>query len=268
MTVTFVWPLATLARLIAGALVLSPVAAFADKISHPTAVFAGLDKITGRIIAFDVAADEMVQFGSLQVTARSCFTRPPTEAPHTLGFVEVDELSATNEVKRIFSGWMFAASPGLHGVEHPIYDVWLTDCKGGTTIIKEEVAAVPEEPRPSARQPLPATRPNVAAPVPPPGQPLPAPAQPLPAGNQLPPRPAPPQPAIVTSPVPPAQPRPAQTITGAPLPPGNIGTTQPPTTQLPGTRSPDIPVPPANIGQSQQQRRAPSQTFFPTETNR
>jgi hypothetical protein len=35
------------------------------------------------------------------------------------------------EIKRIFTGWMFAASPGLHAIEHPIYDVWLTDCKGG-----------------------------------------------------------------------------------------------------------------------------------------
>jgi hypothetical protein len=70
-----------------------------------------------------------VQFGALQVTPRACYTRPPTELPNTDGFIEVDEITLQGEVKRIFTGWMFAASPGLHGVEHPIYDVWLTDCR-------------------------------------------------------------------------------------------------------------------------------------------
>lgn len=112
-------------------------AAFADTIRHPTAIFAGLDKTTGRIINFEVAIDETVQFGSLQVTPRVCNTRPQTEAPQTTGFVEVDEQEGVkNEAKRIFSGWMFAASPGLHGVEHPVYDVWLTDCKGGREIVQ------------------------------------------------------------------------------------------------------------------------------------
>lgn len=115
--------------------------AHADPIRNPTAVFAGLDKTTGRIINFDVAIDETVQFGSLQVTPRVCNTRPQTEAPQTTGFIEVDEQDgAKNEAKRIFSGWMFAASPGLHGVEHPVYDVWLTDCKGG----KETVVQAPD----------------------------------------------------------------------------------------------------------------------------
>jgi len=99
-----------------------------QKIENSRVVFAGLDKITGRIISFDAALGETVQFGALRVTARACYTRPPTEATNTDAFVQVDEVTLQGEVKRIFSGWMFAASPGLHGVEHPIYDVWLTDC--------------------------------------------------------------------------------------------------------------------------------------------
>jgi hypothetical protein len=104
--------------------------AMADRIGHPIAVFSGLDKITGRIISFEVATNETVQFGSLQITERSCYTRPPTEAPQTTSFLEVDEIDATSNFKRIFSGWMFASSPGLHALEHPVYDVWLVDCKG------------------------------------------------------------------------------------------------------------------------------------------
>lgn len=104
--------------------------AYADRIKHPVAVFSGLDKITGRTIAFEAAAGETVQFGSLQITERACYTRPATEAPQTVSFVEVDEVGPDKKYKRIFSGWMFAASPGLHGIEHPIYDIWLTDCAG------------------------------------------------------------------------------------------------------------------------------------------
>ncbi len=109
----------------------------AVKIQNPTAVFAGLDKITGRIIAFDVKLNETVQFGALQVTPRVCYTRPATEAANIDGFVDVDEVTLQGEVKRIFTGWMFASSPGLHAVEHPIYDVWLTSCKGGTTVVAD-----------------------------------------------------------------------------------------------------------------------------------
>jgi hypothetical protein len=99
------------------------------RIANPTATFSGLDKISGRIIQFDVALNETVQFGALQVTPRACFTRPPTETQNTTSFVEVDEITLKAEIRRIFTGWMFASSPGLNAVEHPIYDIWLIDCK-------------------------------------------------------------------------------------------------------------------------------------------
>lgn len=105
--------------------------AAAEHIANPVAVFAGLDKVTGRIVSFDVKIDETVQFGSLQITPKVCYTKPATEAPETIAFIEVDEITLQNEAQRLFAGWMFAASPGLNAVEHPIYDVWITDCKGG-----------------------------------------------------------------------------------------------------------------------------------------
>ncbi|WP_375462295.1 DUF2155 domain-containing protein [uncultured Enterovirga sp.] len=121
----------------AAALLAAGGMARADKIKNPNAVFNGLDKITGRIISFEVAVDETVQFGALQITPRVCYSRPPTESPQTDAFIEVDEVTLENKYRRIFSGWMFAASPGLHGIEHAVYDVWLTDCKGGTAVIAE-----------------------------------------------------------------------------------------------------------------------------------
>ena len=121
--------------LVAAVLCVGP--ASADKIKNPTAVFSGLDKITGRIVSFEVAVDETVQFGALQLTPRVCYTRPPTESAKTTAFLEVDEVTLENKYRRIFTGWMFASSPGLHAIEHPIYDVWLVDCKGGSDIIAE-----------------------------------------------------------------------------------------------------------------------------------
>nr|WP_316862809.1 DUF2155 domain-containing protein [uncultured Cohaesibacter sp.] len=104
-------------------------AAFAEKAANPVAVFAGLDKITARMIQFDVYIDETVQFGSLQVTPRMCYTRPETERQEETAFVEVDEITLERKVRRIFTGWMFASSPGMNAVEHSVYDVWLVGCK-------------------------------------------------------------------------------------------------------------------------------------------
>ena len=72
--------------------------------ANPVAVFSGLDKITGRIISFDVYIDETVQFGALQVTPRVCYTRPPTEAPLTDAFVEVDEITLNRKVRAHLHG--------------------------------------------------------------------------------------------------------------------------------------------------------------------
>jgi hypothetical protein len=146
----------------------------AQKIANKKASFSGLDKITGRIINFDEDIGETVQFGALRVKTDACYTRPATEAANTDAFVEVDEITLQGEVKRIFSGWMFAASPGLHGVEHPIYDIWLTDCKTPDTTI------VSAQPDPAKLAP-----PPVQKRAPPPKQ---APRPPVPP---LPPNPLP-----------------------------------------------------------------------------
>jgi hypothetical protein len=146
-----------------------------QKIANSSALFSGLDKITGRIINFDVAIGETVQFGALQVTPRACYTRALTETANTDAFVEVDEVTLQGEVKRIFTGWMFAASPGLHGVEHAIYDVWLTNCKGAI----QTVTATPDPtPPPPTRAQTPQQRAQQQTAQPQPAQPQPSTPQP------------------------------------------------------------------------------------------
>ncbi len=153
-----------------------------QKIPNGRAVFSGLDKITGRIISFDAAIGETVQFGALQVTARVCYTRPPTEPTNTDAFIDVDEVTLQGEIKRIFTGWMFASSPGLNAVEHPVYDVWLTGCEQpltgpvaestpfppppGTPGPADNSAPAPQAPAPQALSPRRSAKPPPPEPVP------------------------------------------------------------------------------------------------------
>ncbi len=101
----------------------------AQRIENKVAVFAALDKVTARISKLEAPLGESVKFGSLKLTPKVCYSRPATEQPKTSTFVEVDETMLSGQEKRLFAGWMFAESPGLHAVEHPVFDVWLTDCK-------------------------------------------------------------------------------------------------------------------------------------------
>ncbi|WP_428982279.1 DUF2155 domain-containing protein [Oricola nitratireducens] len=108
--------------------------ALAERSENPVAQFSGIDKITGRTITFDVYINETVQFGALQVTPRVCYSRTDNEAPGSDSFVEVDEITLDRKIRRIFTGWMYADSPGLNAVEHPVYDVWLKGCKQNSDV--------------------------------------------------------------------------------------------------------------------------------------
>jgi hypothetical protein len=138
-----------------------------DRITNPVAEFAGIDKITGRIITFDVYIDETVQFGALQVTPRVCYSRPDTEQPKTDSFVEVDEITLDRKIRRIFTGWMFAESPGLNAVEHAVYDVWLKGCKQKSDVPPPTAAnADATNPNTEAAKPKAPAQPADAAPEP------------------------------------------------------------------------------------------------------
>ena len=113
----------------------------AARVNNAVAVFSGIDKITGRITTFDVYIGETVQFGALQVTPRVCYNRDDTEAQKITTFVEVDEITLDRKIRRIFTGWMFADSPGLNAVEHPVYDVWLNNCKAKSDLPPPDSAA-------------------------------------------------------------------------------------------------------------------------------
>ena len=129
-------------------------------------ILRGLDKITGRAIDVAAPVGVPVRFGTLTITARYCYTVPPEEPPETNAFLQIDDGRPGEPPKRVFSGWMFASTPALSALEHPVYDVWVITCR--TDQPAPEVKAV----LPSDLPPLPANppveRPPPAA-APPPG---------------------------------------------------------------------------------------------------
>lgn len=110
----------------------------ADRIENKVAVFSALDKVTATIKTLEIGLDDTVRYGALKVTPHVCYSRPPTEQPKTTSFVDVTEIQLDGTEKKIFSGWMFAESPGLNAVEHPVFDVWLTGCdKPSRTVVQK-----------------------------------------------------------------------------------------------------------------------------------
>jgi hypothetical protein len=137
---------------VALAAVLAAGPAAAQRIDNAVAVFAALDKVTAKISRLEVPLNQTATFGALKITPRVCYSRAPTEPPKTTSFVEVDETLLDGKEKRIFSGWMFADSPGLNAVEHPVFDVWLTDCNQPQ---RQVAPRPPQGGQPSASEPPP-----------------------------------------------------------------------------------------------------------------
>jgi hypothetical protein len=100
----------------------------APRIDNNVAIFAALDKVTARIQRLEVPLGSTVKFGALRITPRNCYSRAATEQPKTTTFVEITEMLLDGSENRIFSGWMFAESPGLNALEHPVFDIWLAEC--------------------------------------------------------------------------------------------------------------------------------------------
>ena len=106
-----------------------PMPVLAQSAKAPGALLRGLDKITARITTFGAPIDQEVRFGTLRILAHTCRKRPPEETPEVAVFLKIDEKRPGVAGRlTLFSGWMFASSPALSALEHPVYDVWVLDC--------------------------------------------------------------------------------------------------------------------------------------------
>ncbi len=106
------------------ALVVSPVSAE----TYPVALLQALDKVTARVITLQAPVEQTVRFGTLEIRAAVCEKRPPEETPDSAAFLDIVEQRAGQAPVEVFRGWMFASSPGLSPMQHPVYDLWVVDC--------------------------------------------------------------------------------------------------------------------------------------------
>lgn len=140
-----------LAAAILSASAAAPHAAAETGVAHRAAVLQGLDKTTARVSTFAAPIGLPARFGTLEITARACAKKPPTEPPESAAFLEIVDVRPDSPAVQVFSGWMFASSPAISALEHPVYDVWVIDCRQAGE--PAETAAAPEpdtEPDPEA----------------------------------------------------------------------------------------------------------------------
>ncbi len=110
------------------------------------AILQGLDKTTARVSTIEAPLGQPARFGTLQIVARACHKKPPTETPESTAFLEIVDIRPDSPAIPVFTGWMFASSPSVSAMEHPVYDVWVIDCR----LVAAPEAAAPDLGEPQA----------------------------------------------------------------------------------------------------------------------
>ena len=109
-------------------LLLGAGVAEASDLVMDTAILRGVDKVTGRVMEIETPVGAQVHFGSLDLVVRACHKHPPEEAPEAAAFLDISEKRNNEPTVNYFRGWMFASSPAVSAMEHPVYDIWVVDC--------------------------------------------------------------------------------------------------------------------------------------------
>jgi len=98
-------------------------------IDEPVAMLQALDKVTARVRRLPVKVGRTAKFGMLSVEVQACRKAPPEDPPESAAFLKITD-SKGSQPQVVFSGWMFASSPALSAMDHPVYDIWVVDCAG------------------------------------------------------------------------------------------------------------------------------------------
>jgi len=101
----------------------------ATDIPMDTIVLGGLDKVAARVNTVSGQVGVPIVFGTLEIIAKTCVTRPPEETPENAAFLEISQMLDGGKKEKVFSGWMFASTPALSALDHPVYDVWVLRCE-------------------------------------------------------------------------------------------------------------------------------------------
>ena len=105
-----------------------------------------LDKITGRASEIYAPLGKPVKYATLTIVARKCYSTPDSETPETSAFLQIVDHRPDQPERRVFSGWMYASSPGLNGMQHPLYDVWAIKCMTSAPVKPPSATATPVVP--------------------------------------------------------------------------------------------------------------------------
>ena len=89
----------------------------------------GLDKQTARVYIIDAPIGKVIEFGTLRILVHRCLESAPEDQPESKAFLVISENKMDSEPQVLFSGWMFASSPAISALDHPVYDVWVKNCK-------------------------------------------------------------------------------------------------------------------------------------------
>jgi hypothetical protein len=102
-------------------------------IDQPIAVLQALDKISARVRRLTVKVGQAAPFGTLSITVDACRKAPPEDPPESAAFLKITDTKPGEASQTVFSGWMFASSPALSAMDHPVYDIWVVDCSSEPT---------------------------------------------------------------------------------------------------------------------------------------
>ena len=99
-----------------------------EMIDYPVVKLQSLDKATANTQTFEARVGTTIKYGPLYIRTQACRKAPPIEQPESAAFLQIWEVTPKDKAKWVFSGWMFASSPAVSSMDHPIYDVWVLDC--------------------------------------------------------------------------------------------------------------------------------------------
>ena len=125
-------------------------------LDQPVAVLQALDKVTARIKRLTVHVGQAGKFGTLSILVDACRKAPPEDPPESAAFLKITD-GKSDPPPTVFSGWMFASSPALSAMDHPVYDISVVDCTSDTTAAPSSAPPAPAPVAPAA--PTPAAKP-------------------------------------------------------------------------------------------------------------
>ncbi|MDB5447088.1 MAG: hypothetical protein JWQ97_2405, partial [Phenylobacterium sp.] len=103
---------------------------------YDIAILEALDKVTAESLVFEAPVGKPIRYKGLIFTVRACERSTPEEAVEdSVAYLTIDSQPRaeagmpTPPARQVYKGWMYAASPGLHPLQHAVYDAWVISCR-------------------------------------------------------------------------------------------------------------------------------------------